>query len=246
MIPHGACGQFLNNCLSMSEKIMPVSGDDFIDEILYNGMNQDKKFEYMLSAFPDRSEQSQWHGKFYHSSRWYSPCHWARKSMDLDDTTNGYFMFGLDPSYARSYMENYWRDHAVKVSQADYGIILPSHEIRDKLGWKSIFPNAKVYSVTNYEQISYLMTANKKGNDSPKIILEYYKQNPHVYEPDGYVFDLMALLKYEESYHTQMQRCFEYMELTDFIYCWPTLKEYRLRYLHANMQWSDQIRNALI
>ena len=224
---------------------MPVAKDDFIDRMLETGIDQEIKFDYMLSVFPDSTKQSEWHGLFYHSSRWYSPCHWARKSMDIDDLTNGYFFYGLDPSYARNYMDNYWRDHALKVSDAGLGIILPSHETRDMLGWKSIFPAAKVYSVTNFEKISFLMTANKKGNDSPSIIKKYYEDNPGVYKPEGYVFDLISLLTSEESFYTQMLRGFEYLNLDDFTNCWPTLKEYRLRYLKSNIKWSQKIYDAL-
>lgn len=239
MVPHGACGQFLNNCISMSKHLMPIACDSFLDAVLDDGLDQQSKFDHMLGVFPDRDNDKSWHGMFYHSSRWYSPAHWARTSIDIDDLTNGYFQYGLDPSYAQQYMDKYWRDHAIKISIAGHGIVIPAHELRDLEGWRAVFPNAKVYSVKNFEQISYKMTSVKKGNSTPQIIKQYYIDNPWVYEPRGFVFDLIGLLSSEESFYTQMKLAYEYFSLDDHRECNATLFEYRKRYLRANTKWSD-------
>jgi len=243
MIPHGACGQFINNCISISKYMMPVGNDKFLNDVLENGPDQTKKFDYMRSCFPSSSD-TMWHGSFYHSSRWYSPVHWVRSSMDIDDTTNGYFQYGLDPSYARQYMDLYWRDHAKKISSQGYGIIMPGHELRDLEGWQTIFPDAKVYSVTNYSEISFNMTANKKSNPTPAIIKKYYQDNPWIYEPRGHVFDLMDILRSETSFYSQMKKAYEYFMLDDFYDCSDMLLEYRKDYLAANMKYRN-IANEL-
>jgi len=221
----------------MSKHMMPVAHDTIIDHLLENGPDQTAKFAYMNGSLPKINHlSSTWHGKgFLHSSSWYSPCPWARHSMDVSDGTNGFFMYGLEPSMARSYMDHYWRDHAVKVSNSNFGLVLPGHENRDLLGWKAIFPDAKIVSVENYETLQALFVKykTKSGNDE---IIRYYEADRSVYEPTGYIVDLPKFLNDITVFHTSMKDVFEYLGFDDFIECYPALQQYWKAYRQANQR----------
>jgi hypothetical protein len=209
-----------------------------IDKILKDGPDQSYKFDCLMGNLPSLSGDKSWHNKFYHSSSWCTPCPWAKHTMDIDDGTNGYFVYGLEESMARQFMDGYWRDHAIKVSNSQFGMVFPGHELRDLLGWRAVFPNSKIVSVCNYERLQkiFIQFKTKTGNDA---IASYYANNPDVYQPTGFIIDLDKFILSESDFCTTMNLLYDYLGLSDFHQSWQMLREYWKSYNQANRKFTD-------
>ena len=237
MVPHAACGQFISNCISISQNMIPVGSDAMIERLLTQGPDQKYKFDFMMGNLP--SGEGSWHSRFYHSSSWYTPCPWARHTMDVDDGANGYFVFGLEDGMARRYMDGYWRYPAIKVSNSQYGIVLPGHELRDLNGWQTVFPNAKVVSVDNYQRLQKIFIQYKTKNGNTEIV-SYYENNRDAYNPMGFVIDLDRFILSESFFCTTMNMLYDHLGFIDFHQSWPLLRTYWQSYNKANKRFVEE------
>jgi hypothetical protein len=239
--PHCAAGQFLGNCLSYSKHLIFPSSDDILSIMTSNPNDYLFKHKTMMDNFGDPDKSKFWHQYFYASSRWYTPCSWALDSMDIEDHTTGYFHVGFkDTESAQYYMDNYWRKAAIAVSQTDTGFFLGCHQDTEAEAWKMMFPKAKIFTVTNYD---YFRNLTFKAKTQFSDAVESWWTANEVYHPQGFIFDLDALVKNEQSFIKQMSDAYQYFDLDDFNVIVKDLQQYRMTYLKFNYEWLANKRN---
>ena len=235
-VPYGAGGQFLTNCLSYSRHLLTPSTDEFLRHMVdADGLDYQYKHEHMMASFPTKSSKF-WHDIFYHASRWYTPCPYAKHTLEVEDYTSGYFHVGLpNTEIAQAFMDHYWRDPAIEVCNRGLGFILPCHQNTELDAWKMILPRAKVYTVINYEW--WMDAVFAKKNKFSTAIEPWWKAEA-IYKPDGHVFDLHALIKSQASFLEQMEAAYDHFDLEDFGLVYRMLVDYRKQYLAVNFTWT--------
>lgn len=235
-VPYGSGGQFLTNCLSYSKYLVTPSTDAFLRHMIdADGADYQYKHDHMMNSFPKRNSEF-WHDIFYHASRWYTPCPYAKHTLEVEDYTSGYFHVGLpNTEIAQAYMDHYWRTPAIEISNKNMGFVLPCHQTTELEAWKMILPKAKVYTVVNYE---WWMNAVFAKKNKFSAAIEPWWKTEAIYEPQGFVFDLHNLIKSRSSFLEQFEAAYKYFDLDDFHVVYKMLAEYRKRYLAVNFTWT--------
>jgi hypothetical protein len=235
--PHNAACQFLMNCLSLTQTLVPVGSNDFIDEtIRAQGKNYESKFKNIFDQLPKESD-SAWHQRMIHNTAWLATAPYAKESLEIEDYGVGYIHVGFDDQLAaRKYLNHYWRDPAKKVSNNNLGFVLPGHQTSELDAWILIFPNIKYFTVANYD--NWIKANTRKKNFFQEDIQRWWREGKAIYEPKGFIFDLESLLFKLNSFEYQMAKAFDYFGFNDYDSVKDHLTEYKNSYIKANINWN--------
>ena len=235
LCPPFACGQWLLNCLSYSQHLVPCAPTETIEYLLAcDGLDRQGKHLKMLQHLPKGKKDSGWHygSEFYDSIRWLH--HHEGTGITMEDGEEpGELLFQNVTREMRSYMNQFWRRHAVLVSNSPMGFMMKLHYGAEADGFKNLVPHAKKFTIENYRNWQDIFA--NKSRSGPGIV-EHWRSKDHV--SDGFVFDLDLILKDEQGFKAQMRLAYEYHGLDDYSEVEADLLEYRRAYLKANLQYT--------
>jgi hypothetical protein len=236
--PPFACGQWLINSLSYSENLCPCAPTDTVEFLLTIGKkDRQAKHERMLMHLPKHDHHS-WHYDtgFYDSIRWLH--HHAGTGIIMEDGEElGELFFQNVTVQMRSYIEKFWRQHAIKVSNSEMGFMMKLHYTAEAKGYINLIPHSKIFTIENFEHWQDIFI--KKSNAAPDIVRHWKTMS---YQKEGFVFDLDRMLRDESFFLKQMSAAYDYVKFKDFNDVKDHLLEYRKKYLLANTKYTSNNR----
>lgn len=235
--PHNAACQFMMNCIGFTRNLAVVGTNEFIDEtIAANGLNYQSKFDTLVDQFPRPSDHS-WHQRMLTNTAWWTTAPYAKERLDIEDHSISVIHMGFDDAkVAKKYMDQHWRDPAIKVSNSNLGFVLPSHQTSELDAWVFMFPNIKYFTITNYH--NWIKNISRKKNTFNIDIQRWWDSGKAIYEPKGFIFDLESLLFKAQSFDYQMAHAYEYFGFDDYDRVKDLLEAYRRKYLEINVNWN--------
>jgi hypothetical protein len=234
--PPYACGQWLINCLSHSKHLCPCAPTQSVERFISpDGMDALDKHELMLSHLPNKQKHDGWHysSEFYDSIRWLH--HHEGSGFNMEDGEEpGELLFQKVNAGMRDYIGQFWRQHAILVSNSNMGLMMKFHYSAEAAGFLALAPQAKIFSITNYESWQRIFIKKSK---SALPTVNHWKAKRD-YETQGFVFDIDLMIRDESAFLAAMHQAYRYINLDDYDQVMPLLKQYRSAYLRANLEYT--------